>query len=307
MSAVALRLLGEMYAQGKLVRDREGREYAHWPWTLAALGIPGSSINKVRDQLLDMGLLVEHPGTLERGGRLYSTFSAPMAKPAERSALQEIVFPGGSAFSRREVALAEGSNLDRQEGAVESGRFESASSPREGALSWGATSQEEDAPGFEGPLAGTRANLEHHHQTAVTTTTNKHLPHRKTLPGERESNLQDGSSDVGESENTGVIAFNEGVVWNLALRGLQEAKVQRPEDVLRNHPLNSVLGALRQLVDKLRRGEDVQRPGGYVVHFLTTETYEPIAWDEDGLEFLTWFIESRRGEGKLIRFPGGRG
>lgn len=140
-----------------------------------------------------------------------------------------------------------------------------------------------------------RANLEHHHQAAATTTTSKHLPVGNMLPGEGESPV-----------NSSLITYTEEAVRGMAVEGLRLAKVGRPEDVLRNKPLNSVLGSIRMLVEKLQRGEAVEKPGGYVMHFLTTETFDPIPWDEEGLSFLSWWLAPKAAE-NVVQFPlGGR-
>lgn len=293
----ALRLMAEMYAQGVVVPDQAKRQFVHWKHALPALNVPASTVSRVLPGLLEAGCLVEHPGTRETAGRLWPTYSAPVAEPVSRTALEELRFPAFFApsaslyredtFTKMEHAPEEAPNLALPAPGFESAGFEPDDTKMEHAPGGGASSKMEHAPAGVQTRAHVGGPVQHQQQGNARTTSSKHLPSPDTAP--------DAASFLPPSAVEEVSA--------MCLQALKAIGVGRPEHVMRQFPLNSIAGALELLVMKLSRGEGVEGKGAaYVMWLLVGRT--PFAPVED-YGFLRFW--SQEADPKVVQFPLRRG
>lgn len=297
----ALRLMAEMYAQGRNVPDTAGRRFMHWPRGLSELGVPGSTVSRVLPDLLDAGCLVEHPGTRERAGRLWPTYSAPVVEPVSRTALEELRFPFGATpaaslyregtFTKMEHAPEGAPNLALPAAGFESAGFEPDDTKMEHAPGGEASSKMEHAPEAELARSRTRGLEQHQQQATGRTSSSRHLPPADTAPSGPVMPLS-GPSEASAEE-----------VAALCLQALKAIGVGKPENVMRQFPLNSIAGALEALVMKLSRGEGVQGKGApYVMWFLVEKAeFAPV----EDFGFLRYW--SPEADPKVVQFPLRRG
>jgi hypothetical protein len=274
-----------MYAQGRVVKDQAGRTFLHWPRGLSELDVPASTVSRVLPGLLEAECLVEHPGTRERAGRLWPTYSAPLVEPVSRTALEELRFPflyREGTFTKMEHAPQEAPNLALPAAGFESAGFEPDDTKMEHAPGGGASSKMEHAPEAAGARSHVRGQEQHQQQATGRTSSSRHLPPADTAP----------SPNVMPPESEEEIA-------GLCLQALKAIGVGKPENVMRQFPLNSIAGALEALVMKLSRGEGVQGKGApYVMWFLVEKAeFAPV----EDFGFLRYW--SQEADPKVVQFP----
>lgn len=304
-----LRVMAEMYAHGDVVRDTAGRQFVHWPWSMRQLpNVPVSTISRVLPMLLEEELLVEHPGTRMAASRLWSTFSAPVEEPVARVArLQDLRFPfpysANPPMEHAPEAAAESEEGGASSHAVEHAHdfLTSRSESTEGAAPMAVESGHdgwhvpradkkyspvEHAPGGAQTRAHVRGPEHHQQQGHARSSSNTHVPSADSA-SHGLSSLQPSTPDGSQDE-----------IAELCLAALKVISVGRPENVMRQFPLNSVAAALEQLVMKLSRGEEVSGKGAAYVMWLLVNRLDFAPVEDFG--FLRYFVPAE--DPKVVSF-----
>ena len=301
----ALRVMAEMYAHGELVKDTAGRQFVHWQGSLRQLpNVPVSTVSRVLPMLLEEECLVEHPGTRIAAGRLWSTYSAPVAEPVSRTALEELRFPFAPSSSLyREGARPKMEHAPEPVGVVHTMEHApdfvtSAIESGEGVAPGAIESEEE---------GGACSILEHAPEAPPTRPrTRGHEHHQQQATGRSSSSTRVPSPDTTanglSSRQPSAPAGSQDEIAELCLTGLRAIGVGRPENVMRQFPLNSVAAALEQLVMKLSRGEEVTGKGAAYVMWLLVNRLDFAPVEDFG--FLAYFVPSE--SPKVVNFAARR-
>lgn len=314
MSSAAFQVLMEMFARGDRVASRDGVESVVWTQSLAELvpSLSRTTSTRAKNELLDRGLLIEHPGMRLVNGRRQSAWSVPVAMDVIDLSARIGLFRGPEQCP--EFGPCSGRCSDSGENSAESGTVH-----KEGGA-WSTVWTEvesEDEPEDsirKPPPSRVRARPVSSSSPAIggVAVVTKHVP------GTGQSFSPHGrGEDVGvEGKASGVRDCTEVPVAaraEVALEGLQAAKVRHPEVELARYGVEPALSALREWVEAEmaheadpRRHPPVRSPGGLVLTLLRDSLVGRVLPPVEDLGFSRWWSPVGTPE-KVVEFARRRG
>lgn len=331
MSSAAFQVLCEMFVRGDRVRSRDGLESVVWtsPLTELVPSLSRTTSNRAKNELLDRGLLIEHPGMRLVNGRRLSAWSVPVAMDVIDLSSRLGLFkePPPSAVSYQLSATGEQCPSC---GTCSGGCADSAASEAEfgtihkegGACStvWSELESEEAVRPSRVRARPVSSSSSAIGGVAVVT---KHVPGsgvRFQVSGVRQG---ESFSPHGRGEGGGVEGKASGVRDStevpvaaraeVALEGLQAAKVRHPEVELARYGVEPALSALREWVEAEmaheadpRRHPAVRSPGGLVLTLLRDSLVGRVLPPVEDLGFSRWWSPVGTPE-KVVEFARRRG
>lgn len=261
LSMPARVLLWELFAQGERVVSAKASgsvEFVRWGESLAALrGCPSSSsVKRATEELVARGFLVEQPGARFVNNRPRSAWLVPVALDVVEHA-----------------SISKHAILDHARGHASISKYapgspDSAPSVEHTSITKDATGAHfeiEVCPSYIGTHPG--AQYSSSSSSGVAASSSPSMVRSESGPVEGESGADPRQYGVGRA---------------VVLAGLRAARVRRPEDVLRQYPLNSLLGALREWVEGQAAHQAdpsahpaIKSPSGFVLAKARLE-YEPV-------------------------------